>query len=226
MKALEKYYTDATGKTLSKNPFAVELKKLNSSKDIVVLFQKRMTKFKGDSEKIQGLTSSLSSVVTGLHSLSGIVNKTASLVSVTHHPSDLLTWPLQVPFPPAQAVLTGIDVLLTVAHVRPLNMLFDQVSCDIRLCQTASDFLSSYNALIELFERLMRFLKRLEIYMEIQLTTMMKDTIVEIMFEILSVVALAAKQIKNEKGGPAKKGLTTAISECAIAYTLLWLNVP
>ena len=53
------------------------------------------------------------------------------------------------------------------------------------------------------------FLKRLEIYTTIQLTTMMKDIIIEILVEVLSVLALATKQIKQGR-----------VSKCAITYTL------
>jgi hypothetical protein len=94
-------------------------------------------------------------------------------------------------FSPAKAVFTGIDVLLA---VRPSNQLFNQVS-DVTLRQAASGVTSSYDALLELFECLGNFLKRLEIYIIIPPTTMMTDIIVQIMVEVLSVLALAMKQI-------------------------------
>jgi hypothetical protein len=122
------------------------------------------------------------------------------------------------------AVLTGFDVLLTVAYVRPLNVLFNQVPCDIKLHQRATKvFLGDdqvYDALIKLFEDLMGFLKHLEIYMEMQLSTMMTDFIVEILCEALSVVSLATGEIKNEKG------LIARLSECTITIYCPWLDVP
>jgi len=80
-----------------------------------------------------------------------------------------------VPLSPAKAVFTGIDVLLA----------------------AASGVTSSYDALLELFDCLGNFLKRLEIYITIPPTTMMLDIIVKIMVEVLSVLALATKQIKQ-----------------------------
>jgi hypothetical protein len=80
-----------------------------------------------------------------------------------------------VPFPPAKALFVGIDVLLS----------------------AASGVTSSYDALLNLFERLGNFLKRLEVYMTIPPTQMMTDLIVKIMVELLSVLALATKQIKQ-----------------------------
>ncbi len=51
--------------------------------------------------------------------------------------------------------------------------------------------------LLELFECLGKFLKRLEIYTTIPPTLIMAEVIVKIMVEVLSVLALASKQIKQ-----------------------------
>ena len=56
---------------------------------------------------------------------------------------------------------------------------------------------SSYDALLNLFECLANFLRRLEVYTMIPPTPLMTDIIVKIMVEILSVLALATKQIKE-----------------------------
>jgi hypothetical protein len=88
----------------------------------------------------------------------------------------------------------SIDVLLT---VRPLNTLFNQVTCNLRLRQAASGVTSSYDTLIGLFERLGNFLHRLEIYIKIPPTMMMTDIIVRIMVQVLSVLSLTTKQIKQ-----------------------------
>lgn len=63
--------------------------------------------------------------------------------------------------------------------------------------QAASDVTSSYDALLELFECLGSFLKRLEIYINIPPTQIMTDILVKIMVELLSVLAMATKQIKQ-----------------------------
>jgi hypothetical protein len=115
---------------------------------------------------------------------------------------NLLTWPLQVPFPPAKAIFTGIDVLLA---VRAFDTFFNQVLSDVILCQAVNGVTSSYDAVLELFECLGNFLKRLEIYLTIPPTTMMTDVIIKIMVELLSVLALATKQIRQGR-----------FSECAV----------
>ena len=68
---------------------------------------------------------------------------------------------------------------------------------------------SSYDALLELFECLGNFLKRLEIYTMIPPTPMLIEVVVKIMIEFLSVLALASKQIKQGR-----------LSECAVTYVL------
>ena len=91
-------------------------------------------------------------------------------------------------------MFTGVNVLLS---VRLLNPLLNLVPCNIRLCQAAIGVTSSYDALLELFECLANFLKRLEIYMTIPPTPMITDIVIKIMVEVLSVLALATKQIQQ-----------------------------
>jgi hypothetical protein len=67
----------------------------------------------------------------------------------------------------------------------------------ISATQAADGVSSSYDALAELFERIAYFLKRLPIYTDIKPTPPMTDIIVKIMVELLSVFALATKQIKD-----------------------------
>jgi hypothetical protein len=65
---------------------------------------------------------------------------------------------------------------------------------------------------MDLFECLGNFLKRLDVYTTIPPTPMMMGLIIKIMVELLSVLALATKQIKQGR-----------LSERAVRYTLLML---
>jgi len=66
------------------------------------------------------------------------------------------------------------------------------------LFQAAIGVSSSYDALLELFGGVANFLQRLPIYPEkILLSSTMSDIIVQIMVEVLSVLALVTKQIKE-----------------------------
>jgi hypothetical protein len=51
--------------------------------------------------------------------------------------------------------------------------------------------------LVNIFERIEGFFRRLESYTEIQPTAAMTDTIVKIMVEILSILAVATNEIKQ-----------------------------
>jgi hypothetical protein len=63
--------------------------------------------------------------------------------------------------------------------------------------QAASGVSSSYDDLLKLFESLGGFLKRLEIYTEIPPTPIMTGMVVKIIVELLSVLSLATKQIRQ-----------------------------
>jgi hypothetical protein len=68
--------------------------------------------------------------------------------------------------------------------------------CDISVHQAVKDVGASYNALIDLFESIKHFLCRLELYTKIPLTTAMTAIVIEKLAEVLSVLALATKQVK------------------------------
>jgi len=53
--------------------------------------------------------------------------------------------------------------------------------------------------LIDLFSRIERFFKRLESYTEVQPTAAMTGIIVEIMVEVLVILAIATKEIKQRR---------------------------
>ena len=93
-----------------------------------------------------------------------------------------------------------------------LEYALQRLLCDA--CQAASGVSLSYDALLDLFECLGNFLKRLEIYTTIPPTPITTDIVIKIMVELLSVLALATKQINQGR-----------FSKCAVSYTFLWLNV-
>jgi hypothetical protein len=66
------------------------------------------------------------------------------------------------------------------------------------ICQAADSVSTSYDALLELFQTISNFLKRLHVYTEkIPLSPMMSEIAVKIMVDVLSVFALATKQINQ-----------------------------
>ncbi|KAI9432204.1 hypothetical protein H4582DRAFT_1122284 [Lactarius indigo] len=83
-------------------------------------------------------------------------------------------------FSPAKVIFAGIGVLLL----------------------ASKDVAASHDILIDIFERIENFFKRLEAYTEVPQTTAMTDVIVKIMVEVLSIFAIATKEIRQ---GRAKK---------------------
>jgi len=61
----------------------------------------------------------------------------------------------------------------------------------------AKDVDASQDMLIDLFGHIECFFRRLESYTEVRPTTAMMDIIVRIMVEILSILAIATKDIKQ-----------------------------
>ena len=74
---------------------------------------------------------------------------------------------------------------------------FLQLHISLHILQVAGGVSSSYDSLVDLFECIGNFLKRLRIYTDVPLTPSMMDIIGEIMIELLSVFALATNQIKQ-----------------------------
>jgi hypothetical protein len=71
----------------------------------------------------------------------------------------------------------------------------------------------SYDALVDIFECIENFLRRLRIYTEISLPPPMTEMVIKIMAELLSVLALATKQINQGK-----------FSTSVLAYNHSWLT--
>jgi hypothetical protein len=101
----------------------------------------------------------------------------------------------QIPFPPSSALFAGIGTLL----------------------DAAKGVSSSYDALLELFECLGSSIKRMEIYTRIPPDPIMTEVVVKIMVELLSVLALASKQIKQ---GRLKKFAKKLLGESEIETVL------
>ena len=65
------------------------------------------------------------------------------------------------------------------------------------ISQAAKDTRASQDTLIDIFERIEMFFRRLEIYTELPSTLEMMDTIVHILVEVLSILGIATKEIRQ-----------------------------
>ena len=72
-----------------------------------------------------------------------------------------------------------------------------QAKVDIETRQAVKDISAAQDALIDIFERIENFFKRLETYTEVRPSEAMTDIIVKIMVEVLNVFAIATKEIQQ-----------------------------
>jgi hypothetical protein len=56
---------------------------------------------------------------------------------------------------------------------------------------------ASHDVLVELFERIESFFKRLGVYTRISLTTEMEEVFVKIVAEVLSILSIATKEVRR-----------------------------
>ncbi|KAI9437315.1 hypothetical protein H4582DRAFT_2058307 [Lactarius indigo] len=78
-------------------------------------------------------------------------------------------------FSPAKVIFAGAGVLLL----------------------AAKDVGNSQDALVDVFERVENFFRRLETYTQVQPTAAMTDIIVKIMVEVLGILAISTKEVKQ-----------------------------
>ena len=71
--------------------------------------------------------------------------------------------------------------------------------CDTYIPQTAKDVRASQDTLVNIFERIEMFFRRLEVYIEVPATTEMVDIITQIMVEVLCILGIATKEIKQSR---------------------------
>ncbi|KAN0141883.1 hypothetical protein V8E53_000345 [Lactarius tabidus] len=99
------------------------------------------------------------------------------IVDVISTFSETLGGVTSIAFPPAGTVFTGIGVLLSAAK-------------DVR---------ASHDALVEVFERIESFFKRLGVYTQVSLTTEMAEVFVKIVAEVLSILSIATKEVQRKR---------------------------
>jgi hypothetical protein len=71
----------------------------------------------------------------------------------------------------------------------PIQVVTDYVS------QAAKDVRGSQNTVLDIFERIEMFFRRLDVYTQVEPTPEMMDMMVQITVEVLSVLGIATKEI-------------------------------
>ena len=188
-------YTKEVGVDLTNIPLADALRGCDSPNAVLVLLQVKADAFKNYRDGERTLINWLKPVVQVVHGFSGVLGQAISLVSRTR-------WFLLLGFHPSASRYRSHQRVQSL----PAWIISSRyVSCyifylslpDTWTHQAAIGVSSSYDSLVDLFECLANFLKRLEIYTAIPITPLMMDIIVKIMVELLSVLALATKQVQQ-----------------------------
>jgi hypothetical protein len=106
----------------------------------------------------------------------------------------ILIWQI---FSPAKVIFVGVGVLLSVCLLR---FLLDNIAWEIMTrttLQAAKDARASQDALVDIFEHIEMFFRRLQIYTEVPSTVEMTEIIIQIMVEVLSILGIAIKEIRQ-----------------------------
>ncbi|KAH9061892.1 hypothetical protein EDB87DRAFT_1576225 [Lactarius vividus] len=124
-------------------------------------------------------------------------------VNVLYAFSGILGGGVGLTFPPAKAIFAGIGVLL----------------------QAVKDVRASQSALIDLFGCMEYFFKRLEKYIGVRPTTAMTDIIVNIMIDLLLILGMVTKEVKQGRtSGPVPKYLKKLVGRKDIEDALQRLD--
>jgi hypothetical protein len=98
-------------------------------------------------------------------------------------------------YPPAGVIFTGIGVLLSVSFF--LVLLLRRFEHPLTKATKAVS--SSQDTLTNVFERIENFFRRLETYVQVPPSAGMTDMIVKIMIEVLSILAIATREISQSR---------------------------
>ncbi|KAH9968556.1 hypothetical protein BJV74DRAFT_889846 [Russula compacta] len=169
-------YKKKTRKDITSHPLATELQTCGSPDAILALLRRQIPSSSQSQSENERFTKWLTPTVNVVYSFSATLCGSAGLVNITM-PLPLRIFALTVVcqvFPPPNAIFTGIGVLLL----------------------AAKDVKADQETLINLFNRIEYFFLRLVIYTEVPPTTAMTAITVDIMVEVLTIVALATKEMK------------------------------
>ena len=191
-------YTKRTGKGLADHPLTAMLDRCSSPDDVLAIFEEQAKAFdefrNGDPKLIKWLRP----IADGLHTLctNATVDTAACVVSPHRYFVVFLSGVLKRSFVRCirrqrQFCLESGSFSL---YVSPSLL---KPTPDVRVGQTAKYVRSSYESLVDIFECVENFLRRLKIYTEVPPTPAMTDILFKIMVEVLSVLALATKQINQ-----------------------------
>ncbi|KAI9434802.1 hypothetical protein H4582DRAFT_2130885 [Lactarius indigo] len=169
-----KEYNKKTKHDLTAHPLSTQLQPCDSPAAILTILQEQVDQYKQSRTADERLHKWLNPTINVLYAFSQTLGEGIGLA-----------------FSPAKAIFAGAGVLLLVYY-------------DIGGRQAAKEVEASQDVLIDIFERIENFFRRLEIYTKVRPTPAMTDMMVKIMVEVLDILGTATKEMKQSR---AKKFL-------------------
>jgi len=189
-------YTKQTGINLAAQPFAQDLQHCQSADDLLNVLQERAKQFRAYRDGNRKLLNCLKPIVQTLHTVSGVLAE-ASPVSTTDQPSYFIIVFTHLALGSLPTYKGNYRWHRCPPRRTCLLSVLQRHPCNTPVLQAAIGVSASYDALIGLLECVGSFLDRLRIYAEIPFSPSMSNIIVKIMVEVLSVLSLATKQVKE-----------------------------
>ena len=192
-----KAYEKKTKSDLLAHPLAAQLQACKSPGDILAVLQERVKEFDQSRGANERLSQWLDPTINVLYSFSATIGAGVGLVSSLK--STCLLRPLISHIALIAGILARIRRLLwywgSPPGERAPNIVrpFSQRT----MSQAAKDVEAGQDTLIDLFEHMENFFKRLESHTAVPPTDAMTDIIVKIMIEVLNIFAIATKEIRQ-----------------------------
>jgi hypothetical protein len=195
--ALEKYKRK-TKQDLAKHPLLPRLQSCDSPEAILTVLREQTPEFDPSQNSDDGPTKWVTRTVNVLYSFSATLGGVVGLVNIRIFPYGIVQ---------SNIYLSGIP---TSEHNfygdwrSSPGLCLSQFPCTTyfnTLTQATKDVRASRDKLIDLFNRIESFFQRLETYTGITPTMAMTTVIVDIMVEVLTVLAIATKEVKRGRLG-------------------------
>ncbi|EMD34301.1 hypothetical protein CERSUDRAFT_75873 [Gelatoporia subvermispora B] len=184
-------YAERTGTDLATDPFTIQLKECDSVKSIMDILDEHTKAF---STFRKG-----DAKIKLLRTLKPIVTAVLALG-------------------PSETLGEGISVVGTSCHWQPAKAVVGAIVVLLRATKNVS---LSYDSLVELLQCVSQFLGRTTIYTRMSLTIQMREILVKMLTNVISILALATKEVKQ---GRLRKFVRTLLGNTDVEDALTQLT--
>ena len=188
-------YKRKTKKDLASHPLLPTLQSCDSPEAVLTVLREQIPAFNQSQNGEDGLTKWVTPTVNVLYSFSSTIGGGLGLVNITLFPH--VRFGSNICFSGIPFRERNICGHWCSPFGRSISRFPRADSFDMHGSQAAKDASASRDKMIELFNRIEHFFRRLEIYTSVTPTTAMMDTVVEIMVEVLTILGIATKEVKR-----------------------------